>query len=507
MAILLNFYLYANINGYFNITTTKVFRLNGLFLLEIEGMIVLSILQRYLRDKTFTIAEIPIIHFLVIFGIYFVANAISHFTLFTNNSYQRHLIDLLFYLAISYITFKEFAFNKARLVVQSRQLQQQVNDVEIGKNVARIAHDLRKPFQNVRIYLDTLSKSNLSEIEILKLNSRLMQSISLSENLIAEILNKKRNDILRMETVNIKDFVNEVKSMFIEELSRKQVEVTLSVVSDFNLSLDKAKFLAVFQNILNNAEECFLRSQKTKKIWFKVRSEKNSLGEDLGLIIIGNNGPAIPEHILHKLFQSTITFGKQSGTGLGLMGVKSIIDLHFGDIKARNLTFNQGVEFEISIKALPLDYPILNLDSKEHEAQIKCAAPDIKSKPERKQISQLDRIALIDDDDLIHRSWDLVWPNNQILHFKSPDEFLRQLATQELVASSFDLIICDLFFDNDVTSNGIDLASKLRAQGFDNIVLCTGSQRHEIEKPHQGLFLAVLPKQVWTIQQLIGLLS
>ena len=69
---------------------------------------------------------------------------------------------------------------------------------------------------------------------------------------------------------------------------------------------------------------------------------------ETAVIEIGNNGPAIPDDIIEKIFESFFTSSKYGDNlGMGLVIVKSIIDAHNGTVQASNS--NQKVTFRIKI--------------------------------------------------------------------------------------------------------------------------------------------------------------
>ncbi len=67
---------------------------------------------------------------------------------------------------------------------------------------------------------------------------------------------------------------------------------------------------------------------------------------------IANNGPPIPEDRLEKIFDPFFTT-KDEGTGLGLSICSRIADQHEGTLEVRNLSGGGGVEFTLTLPAVP----------------------------------------------------------------------------------------------------------------------------------------------------------
>ncbi len=68
-------------------------------------------------------------------------------------------------------------------------------------------------------------------------------------------------------------------------------------------------------------------------------------------MVLGNNGPAIPEASIANLFDAFFTSGKRGGTGLGLAIAKKAVQAHGGEISCQSDP-SFGVEFHFS---LPID--------------------------------------------------------------------------------------------------------------------------------------------------------
>jgi signal transduction histidine kinase len=82
--------------------------------------------------------------------------------------------------------------------------------------------------------------------------------------------------------------------------------------------------------------------------------------EDGAEIAVANSGPALPEVMRERLFDSLVSMrdSSQRGDGsphlgLGLHIVRLIAQLHEGSVRAANLPDGNGVEFRMRLRALP----------------------------------------------------------------------------------------------------------------------------------------------------------
>jgi two-component system, OmpR family, sensor histidine kinase ChvG len=79
--------------------------------------------------------------------------------------------------------------------------------------------------------------------------------------------------------------------------------------------------------------------------------------EDGARLRVANQGPALPATASHRLFESLVSLRPERGSGVhlgfGLYIVRLVTELHRGTVAARNLPDGDGVEFELTLRALP----------------------------------------------------------------------------------------------------------------------------------------------------------
>ena len=63
---------------------------------------------------------------------------------------------------------------------------------------------------------------------------------------------------------------------------------------------------------------------------------------------VKDNGPGIPAKIQARIFEPFISYGKSTGSGLGLSIVKKIVESHNGEIRFTSQA-NKGTTFRIFI--------------------------------------------------------------------------------------------------------------------------------------------------------------
>jgi two-component system sensor histidine kinase HydH len=209
--------------------------------------------------------------------------------------------------------------NKTAELVKSERL------ATIGTMASRIAHDLKQPLTIMQTYADMLTPEIISKLDYKDKEKwfRIQNSILDMTRIIEDVLDfartteikKKKSSFLRI----LKLAINHVKSSYgiIINLPENDVSVTC----------DARKMEAVMSNMLNNAVYAL---DGQGEIDVTVSTDSNFV-----TIQVRDSGPGIPKENLEKIFEPMFTT-KKTGTGLGLVICKSILEQHGGSISVSN---------------------------------------------------------------------------------------------------------------------------------------------------------------------------
>ena len=195
----------------------------------------------------------------------------------------------------------------------------------IGTMASRIAHDLKQPLTVMTTYADMLTPEILSKLDFKDREKwlRLQNSIFDMNRIIEDVLDfartaeikKKKSSLLRI----LKLSLNPVKSTY-------GIVINLPE-NDISLRCDPRKIEGVISNLLNNAVQA-LDGQGEIDITMSADSE-------FVRIQVRDSGSGIDKENLDKIFEPMFTT-KTTGTGLGLVICKSIIEKHGGSISVSN---------------------------------------------------------------------------------------------------------------------------------------------------------------------------
>ena len=195
----------------------------------------------------------------------------------------------------------------------------------IGTMASRVAHDLKNPLTIMHTYAEMLTPEILA-----KLTSKDKEKWLRMQNSIFD-MNRIIEDVLDFaRTTEIKKKPTSFLSVL--RLAMNHVKSTYGIIinlpdNDFNIKCDERKIEGVLSNIINNAVQAL---DGRGEIDIILTSDSKFL-----TIQIRDSGPGIPDENLGKIFEPMFTT-KTTGTGLGLVICKSIVEQHGGTISVSN---------------------------------------------------------------------------------------------------------------------------------------------------------------------------
>ncbi|MEA4812351.1 MAG: ATP-binding protein [Anaerolineaceae bacterium] len=234
----------------------------------------------------------------------------------------------------------------------SKQLQTSNN---LRKQMtADIAHDLRTPLTVIGGYIESMQDGDLDPTpERLKV---INSEIGHLEKLVDDLRLLSRTDAgelkLNMQILDPAEMLNQVKEVFDNEATQKNVNVTVSArVGEMTISGDESRLMQVLENLMANA----LRyTPEGGKVYLKS-SLLSTSGISHCLIEVRDSGSGIAEEELpliferfHRADKSRHTDENQSGLGLAI--VKALVIAHQGEIHVES-EIGKGTSFKILLPA------------------------------------------------------------------------------------------------------------------------------------------------------------
>ncbi len=215
-----------------------------------------------------------------------------------------------------------------------------------------ISHDLRSPFQGllglaniVTEEFDDLTKEELKEF-LANINRSSKNLFNLIDNLLQwSRLQRKKIDIELIQNNLYSDIYYNI-NLLKPNADSKFLSIIVDVKKDLDVYSDSNAFNSILQNLLSNAIKF---TKPGGKIEISA-IEKNGFIE----IIISDTGVGIPEEVIPLLFRtdnqhSTQGTEKETGTGLGLVICKELVEMQGGKISVKSKK-DFGSSFAFTLK-------------------------------------------------------------------------------------------------------------------------------------------------------------
>jgi len=210
------------------------------------------------------------------------------------------------------------------LEIKSKELSKAEKLSNIGELASCLAHDLRNPLSIIS-----------NEIEIIKLRDpnpdkkmqesqdRINRSVQRMTHQLEDVLDFVRIKPLDIKNKSMRDLLtSSVKSLVVPS----EIKINFPE-NDCMIFVDSIQMGIVFNNLIYNSIQAI---DESGEINIKISDNTKDM-----VIEIQDSGPGITEKNLETIFEPLYTT-KQSGTGLGLVSCKTIVEQHGGTISVKN---------------------------------------------------------------------------------------------------------------------------------------------------------------------------
>ena len=213
------------------------------------------------------------------------------------------------------ITFQDLSLLKE----MENQLKRSDRLAAVGQLAAGMAHEIRNPLASISGSVQLLMEGKKLEQEDRCLMGIVVREAERLNALLTDFLEFARPSTPCLEPVNVTELLDELVSMVAADERFKDIEIH----RDYNFALewhcDRGQLSQALWNLLVNGAEAM---EHGGRLTCGIDSE-------MPAVFIEDTGPGIPDAIRDKVFDPFFTT-KDSGTGLGLATVYSIVEAHQG---------------------------------------------------------------------------------------------------------------------------------------------------------------------------------
>ncbi len=192
-----------------------------------------------------------------------------------------------------------------------------------GQLAAGVAHEIRNPLTSLKGFLQLLQAGVRKE----EYYNIMIEEIEKMETITSELLfiSKPLTETKKLESID--SMIRDVIVLLGPQAKMKGIFIEYGGSEKDKIYCDRSQIKQVLINLIKNAIEAMEQGGS-------IRIVTSSSDSHVDVCII-DEGPGIPQEIIHKLGEPFFTT-KQSGTGLGLMITKQILERHqaFLEVKA-----------------------------------------------------------------------------------------------------------------------------------------------------------------------------
>lgn len=391
------------------------------------------------------------------------------------------------------------------------------NLASIGLTTSMIAHDIRRPLSSMKALLSTIPEIKHDSEQLKQMMTAVDSSISRTNNLLNDILEfSKDESALKITKNDPQSFISAALSDVLRALPGLDVNITYSLKHKNSLLVDSTRMMRVLVNIVGNALEAM---KGGGNLWFKTNDLINT---DLGhrmLLIVGNDGPLIPEEIQDKLCDPFFSHGKKGGTGLGLAICKKIIDLHGGTIsisscKVQN-TSSVKTEFIINLPATEDRLYIREAELIRHSDEMTAFFRESEARDEFGDTANISEfmkyhkmhdhpfyLLIVDDEPLFRETFRAMLSSIQQIkdHVRIIEADSAEIALRQFEAREFDYVVTDIDMGKN-QMNGYEFATRILKKYKKSYVLIHSNKRcgemdTGVRQIRSSKFMGFLPKPI-----------
>ena len=222
-------------------------------------------------------------------------------------------------------------------LAHEKQIEGQLRHAErlasLGRLVAGVAHEVRNPLATIRLRVQ-MCRRDSSSTNVKESCHIALEEIDRLNGIVNRLLSFARPIQLQLESVDLKELVQERLRSFEESALRCQVQLMTNLPAREFLGLvDKGRMAQVFDNVIQNALDAMSDTGGTLSVTLKTGGQLKKPGENPKLSFeFQDNGEGMDSAVASHIFDPFFTT-KRSGTGLGLSISHELVRAHGGDIK------------------------------------------------------------------------------------------------------------------------------------------------------------------------------
>jgi two-component system phosphate regulon sensor histidine kinase PhoR len=216
--------------------------------------------------------------------------------------------------------------------------------------VDSVSHELKSPIASLKLYLQTLSRRTVTDEQRANFYRVMLDDVQRLDTLINHMLDAARLDTEPVEADIVDVELSAVLQSSAETVCLRYHLPPETVRLHTSQAIVRARLIdleIVFRNLVDNAIKYGGRSPE-------VEIDSQFAADELVVTRIVDNGRGIPPKLRRKIFGRFVRLGRelersQTGTGLGLFIVRTLVRRLHGSIVVRDRADKSGTIFEVAL--------------------------------------------------------------------------------------------------------------------------------------------------------------
>ena len=233
------------------------------------------------------------------------------------------------------------SFNRmAEDLTLNRRQRLEAEKIAAWREIARrLAHEIKNPLTPIQLTVQQIRDKYPGEDPAYRKLVHDCTEIVTEEVESLRKLVQEFADFARMPSLSLgRHSVNDVITDIVRLYPEAEIALELTPIAP-DLDLDSEQMRRVLINLIENGLEA---AGQHGRIVIQTENRPDSVR-----LLVADSGPGVPERDRERIFQPHVT-SKQSGMGMGLAEVRSIVESHGGQIVAANAP-GGGAQFEITL--------------------------------------------------------------------------------------------------------------------------------------------------------------
>jgi len=258
----------------------------------------------------------------------------------SGRSYSQEDIDFLNTLANQATISIECAFIFEELRKNQERILQSERLAAIGTTTAGVAHELKNPLTYLSAVAQVLHKKWDDPKFRESVGQMLPSEVQRMQLIIEGLLHYSRSQEPVFRPLDVTEIIEKTMALLSYDIKKNKIFVRKVFRHTEKAKADPNRLMQVLVNVVGNAIQAM--TEKGGDLMIITRNNGNKIE-----IAVQDSGVGVPQSLLNKIYNPFFTT-KESGSGLGLMIVKKIIDEHQGNISVQSRE-GKGSTFTISL--------------------------------------------------------------------------------------------------------------------------------------------------------------